>query len=48
MKKLTALFGLGIAGVAVCLVMTIVTGVQQNREKNSSTPITIPTPALPQ
>lgn len=47
MKILTVLFGIGLAGVAVCLVMTVVTGVSEYREKNTPVPLTLPTPAIP-
>jgi hypothetical protein len=45
MKAMTAIFGLGLAGIAVSLVMTIVTAVQLHREKANPAPISIPIPA---
>ena len=50
MKKdpVSILFGLGVAGVAVCFVMTIVTAVQEHRAKSQPQPVTIPTPAMGQ
>ena len=46
MKNLTALFAVGVAGVALCLVMAIFTGVQEYKVKNTPMPLTLPTPAL--
>ena len=48
MKGLTALFGVGITGIVVCLVMTVVTGVREHHEKSQPVPLTIPTPASAQ
>ena len=48
MKSLTILFGLGLAGIVVCLAMTIYTGIKEHQEQNTPRPLTIPTPALPQ
>ncbi|MBC7692883.1 MAG: hypothetical protein H7222_14065 [Methylotenera sp.] len=45
MKAMTALFGLGLAGITVSLVMTVVTGVKEHREKANPPPISIPVPA---
>jgi hypothetical protein len=45
-KKLTALVGVCVAGIVVCLGMTIYTGVKEHQEKNTPTPLTIPTPAI--
>ena len=46
MKNLTALFAVGVAGVALCLIMAIFTGVKEYQEKKTPMPLTIPTPAL--
>jgi|GEM_PF-979224 hypothetical protein len=46
MKNFTALFVVGVAGVALCLVMTIYTGVKDYQIKNTPVPLTIPTPAI--
>jgi hypothetical protein len=47
MKAITYVFYSAIAGVAVCLVMTIVTAIHQHQEKKAaeSAPISIPLPA---
>lgn len=43
-KKLTAVFGVSVAGIVVCLIMTIVTAVQQSHEKQeaASRPVAVP------
>ena len=46
MKNFTALFAVGVAGVALCLVMTIYIGVKEYQVKNTPVPLTIPTPAI--
>jgi hypothetical protein len=47
MKKITALFSVGVVGVVFCLVMTIYTAVRQSHDKAASVPqVVIPTPAL--
>ena len=48
LKALTAVFGVAVAGVAVCLVMSIYTGVTEYQEKNRPKPLTLPVPAIPQ
>lgn len=48
MKALTYVFGAGVVGVVVCFVMTIVTGIQENRAKTPENPAAIPVPALGQ
>ncbi len=48
MKNLSILFGAGVGGIVVCLVMTIYTSIQENRIKNAPPPFTIPTPAISQ
>ncbi|MBI2712402.1 MAG: hypothetical protein HYX41_06050 [Bdellovibrio sp.] len=47
-KALTAVFGIGLAGVAVSLVMSIYTGVSEYQEKTRPKPLTLPVPAIPQ
>lgn len=47
-KKLTILFGASTVGIVICLIMTIVTGVHEYKEKNTPTPITLPAPAMNQ
>jgi hypothetical protein len=46
-KMLTALFGVGVAGVAFCLVMTGVTAVQQHRQTATSSPLPSHAVAVP-
>jgi hypothetical protein len=45
MKKFTAVFGVGLVGLAFSLVMTIYTGVKEYREKNAPVTHFIPNPA---
>jgi hypothetical protein len=47
MKAMTTLFYTAVAGIGVCLAMTIVTAIHQHREKKAaeSAPISIPLPA---
>ncbi len=48
MKTMTALFGFGVAGVAFCLVMTIVTAVQEHQQKMIPPAHSMPAPAIGQ
>jgi hypothetical protein len=48
MKNITALFGFGVAGVVVCLIMTIVTAVQENKQKQLPPDHPIAVPAIGQ
>ena len=48
LKVLTTVFGVAVAGVAVTLVMSIYTGVNEYQEKNRPKPLTMPVPAIPQ
>jgi hypothetical protein len=45
-KLLTTLFSIGVAGVAVSLVMGIYTGVREYQVRTTPVPLTIPTPAV--
>lgn len=45
-KNLTILFGAGVAGIVVCLVMTIIVAVQGHQRKQTPQPLSIPTPAM--
>ncbi len=47
MKALTYVFFSAVAGIGVCLAMTIVTAIHQHQEKKAaeSAPISIPLPA---
>ncbi len=45
MQNLKYVFGLGVAGVALCLVMTVVTAVGEHRAASAPQPRTIPLPA---
>ena len=48
MKKTSVLFGASLAGIAVCFIMTIFTGVQEYRQKEevkreaATTPVAVP------
>ena len=48
MKKFTIVFGMSLAGIVVCLVMTVYTGVKQHQVQMVPQPLSIPTPALSQ
>jgi hypothetical protein len=48
MKSLSAVFAACVAGIVVCLGMTIYKGIEEHREKNTPQPITIPLPAISQ
>jgi hypothetical protein len=47
MKALTYIFYAAVAGIAVCLAMTIVTGIHEHQQKKAieSAPLSIPLPA---
>jgi hypothetical protein len=46
MKILTPLFGTAVAGIVVCLGMTIYTGVKEHQKKKEPVKISIPLPAV--
>jgi hypothetical protein len=48
MKAITAFFGIGVAGIAVSLIMSVYTGVTEYQEKSRPKPLTLPVPAIPQ
>lgn len=48
MKGITAVFGVGVIGIALSLVMSIYTGVNEYQEKTRPKPLTLPLPAIPQ
>ena len=46
MKILTGVFGTSVAGIAICLVLTVYTGVREYQDKHKPVaPHYIPTPA---
>ncbi len=48
MKKISLLFSISVLGVAVCLVMTVITGIQSARQKAIPTSRFVPIPAIGQ
>jgi hypothetical protein len=46
MKAMNAVFWSAVAGIVICLAMTIYTGVKESQEKAQPVPLTIPTPAM--